>query len=132
MERYSLPYNMMNESGNAAPEKLELEIQAMKDMRVLDPSRLILRTSAWAKGDDIEDQAKIHIRPYDEKVYWSGWYDYHRAGGPAVWNEGLYKGPEDYYNDTKNKREIVFFGAVHPVRIFHGIHIFRTGCRAVE
>ena len=103
-------YNMMNESGNAAPEKLELEIQAMKDMRVLDPSRLILRTSAWAKGDDIEDQAKIHIRPYDEKVYWSGWYDYHRAGGPAVWNEGLYKGPEDYYNDTKNKREIVFFG----------------------
>ena len=29
---------MMNESGNAAPEKLELEIQAMKDMRVLDPS----------------------------------------------------------------------------------------------
>ncbi|WP_422891537.1 glycoside hydrolase family 2 TIM barrel-domain containing protein, partial [Nannocystis pusilla] len=42
-------YNMMNESGNAAPEKLELEIQAMKDMRVLDPSRLILRTSAWAK-----------------------------------------------------------------------------------
>ena len=25
-------------------------------------------------------------------------------------NEGLYKGPEDYYNDTKNKREIVFFG----------------------
>ena len=85
-------YNMMNESGNATPEKLELEIQAMKDMRVLDPSRLILRTSAWAKGDDIEDQAKIHIRPYDEKVYWSGWYDYHRAGGPAVWNEGLYKG----------------------------------------
>lgn len=43
-------------------------------------------------------------------MYWSGWYDYHRAGGPAVWNEGLYKGPEDYYNDTKNKREIVFFG----------------------
>lgn len=103
-------YNLMNESGDAAPEKLELEIQAMKDMRVLDPSRLILRTSAWAKGDDIEDQAKIHIRPYNEKVYWSGWYDYHRAGGPAVWNEDLYKGPDDYYNDTKNKREIVFFG----------------------
>lgn len=103
-------YNLMNESGDAAPEKLELEIQAMKDMRALDPSRLILRTSAWAKGDDIEDQAKIHIRPYDGKIYWSGWYDYHRAGGPAVWNEDLYKGPDDYYNDTKNKREIVFFG----------------------
>lgn len=103
-------YNLMNESGDATPEKLELEMQAMKDMRALDPSRLILRTSAWAKGDDIEDQAKIHIRPYDGKIYWSGWYDYHRAGGPAVWNEDLYKGPDDYYNDTKNKREIVFFG----------------------
>lgn len=103
-------YNMMNESGDAAPEKLELEIQTMKDMHSLDPSRLILRTSAWAKGDDIEDQAKIHLRPYDETVYWKGWYDYHRAGGPAVWNEDLYKGPDDYYNDTKNKREIVFFG----------------------
>lgn len=103
-------YNLMNESGNATPAKLELELQAMKDMRSLDPSRLILRTSAWAKGDYIDDQAKIHIRPYDEKVYWNGWYDYHRAGGPAVWNEGLYKSPDDYYNDTKNKREIVFFG----------------------
>ena len=45
----------------------------------LDVYKRQLRTSAWAKGDDIEDQAKIHIRPYDEKVYWSGWYAYHRA-----------------------------------------------------
>lgn len=103
-------YNLMNESGDAAPEKLALEIQAMKDMRALDPSRLILRTSAWAKADHIEDQAKIHLRPYDEQVYWNGWYDYHRAGGPAVWNEDLYKGPADYYNNTKNRCEIVFFG----------------------
>lgn len=103
-------YNMMNESGDAVPAKLELELQAMKDMHSLDPSRLILRTSAWAKGDYIDDQAKIHIRPYDEKIYWNGWYDYHRAGGPAVWNESLYKSPDDYYNNTKNKREIVFFG----------------------
>lgn len=103
-------YNMMNESGDAAPEKLKLEIQTMKDMRELDPSRLILRTSAWAKADNVEDQAKIHIRPYDETIYWKGWYDYHRAGGPAVWNEDLYKSPADYYNHTKNHREIVFFG----------------------
>lgn len=103
-------FNMMNESGDATSEKLELEIQAMKDMHHLDPSRLILRTSAWAKADNIADQAKIHIRPFDETIYWKGWYDYHRAGGPAVWNEDLYKTSDDYYNNTKNNREIVFFG----------------------
>ena len=103
-------FNMMNESGDAAPDKLALEIQAMQDMSKLDPSRYILRTSAWAKADDIDDQAKIHIRPYDNTIYWNGWYDYHRAGGPAVWNEDLYKSPEDYYNNTKNQKEIVFFG----------------------
>lgn len=103
-------YNMMNESGDAAIDKLELEVQAMKDMAKLDPSRYILRTSAWAKADDIDDQAKIHIRPYDSTIYWNGWYDYHRAGGPAVWNEDLYKSPVDYYNNTSNYKEIVFFG----------------------
>lgn len=103
-------YNLMNESGDAAPDKLALELNTMKDMQALDPSRLILRTSAWAKGDDVKDQAKIHIRPFDDNIYWNGWYDYHRAGGPAVWNEDLYKHPHNYYNNTHNKREIVFFG----------------------
>ncbi|MBE6280540.1 MAG: glycoside hydrolase family 2 [Bacteroides sp.] len=103
-------YNLMNESGDAAPQKLELEMEAMKAMHQLDPSRVVLRTSAWAKGDYIDDQSKIHMRPYDSAIYWNGWYDYHRAGGPAVWNEGLYKGPDDYYNNTSNQKEIVFFG----------------------
>ncbi|MCR5277765.1 MAG: glycoside hydrolase family 2 [Bacteroidales bacterium] len=103
-------YSMMNEGGDSQPDKLELEIAAMQDMHKLDPSRITLRVSAWAKGDYIDDQTKIHLRPFDDTVYWNGWYDYHRAGGPAVWNEGLYKSPEDYYNNTQNKREIVFFG----------------------
>lgn len=103
-------YNMMNESGDAFPEQLAIEVQAMKDMQKLDLSRYILRTSAWAKGDYINDQAKIHIRPNDTTVYWNGWYDYHHAGGPAVWNENLYKNPKDYYNNTTNAKEVVFFG----------------------
>ncbi len=103
-------YNLMNESGDAAPEKLALELQAMQDFHALDPSRLFLRTSAWAKGEDIDDQAKIHFRPFDDTVHWNGWYDYHRAGGPAVWNESLYTDPTDYYDRTENRREIVFFG----------------------
>ena len=103
-------YSMMNEGGDSQNDKLALEIATMQDMHKLDPSRITLRVSAWAKGDYIDDQTKIHLRPYDDTVYWNGWYDYHRAGGPAVWNEGLYKSPEDYYNNTQNRREIVFFG----------------------
>jgi len=103
-------YNLMNESGDAIPEKLSLELQTMRDIHSLDPSRHVLRTSAWAKADYIDDQAKIHIRPNDTTIYWNGWYDYHRAGGPAVWNEDLYKNPDNYYNNTTNAKEIVFFG----------------------
>lgn len=103
-------FNLMNESGDATPEKLAIELQTMKAIQQLDPSRYILRTSAWAKADDINDQAKIHIRPNDTTIYWKGWYDYHHAGGPAVWNEALYLNPQKYYNNTTNSREIVFFG----------------------
>ena len=103
-------YNMKNEGGASSPAVLALELEHMREMHRLDPSRILLRTSAWAAGDYIDDQAKIHLRPYDTTVYWNGWYDYHHAGGPAVWNQALYKGPDDYYNNTKNRTEIVFFG----------------------
>ena len=54
--------------------------------------------------------AKMHMRPFDDTVYMSGWYDYHHAGGPAVWSQSLYKSPDDYYNRTTNKAEIVYWG----------------------
>ncbi len=103
-------YNLMNEAGEAPPDRLAEEVKLLQAVHALDPSRLALRTSAWAKGDEVEDQAKIHFRPYDDTMYRTGWYDYHRAGGPAAWNEDLYKSPDDYYNRTTNRREIVFFG----------------------
>lgn len=102
-------YNMMNEGGEADSVKLAMEIQTIKKVHELDPSRCVLRISGWAK-DYVRDMSKIHMRPYQDSVYWSGWCDYHRAGGPAVWNEDLYKNPDNYYNNTKNKQEIVFFG----------------------
>ncbi len=103
-------FNMMNESGAAQPDKLAVELADMREAHALDPSRYLLRTSAWAAGDYVDDQAKIHQRPYDTTMYWNGWYDYHHAGGPASWHEELYRGPDDYYNNTTNKKEIVFYG----------------------
>jgi hypothetical protein len=56
------------------------------------------------------DPAKMHMRPFDDTVHWEGWFDYHRAGGPEVWNENLYKNPTNFYNYTTNKTEIVYDG----------------------
>ncbi|MDR2936191.1 MAG: glycoside hydrolase family 2, partial [Rikenellaceae bacterium] len=103
-------FNMMNESGAARPDKLAVELSDMRQAHALDPSRYLLRTSAWAAADYVDDQAKIHLRPYDTTMYWNGWYDYHHAGGPASWHQELYRGPGDYYNNTTNKKEIVFYG----------------------
>jgi hypothetical protein len=100
-------YNMMNETGDADQEVLAIQMQDIRDMHQLDPSRIITRTSAWAKGDYVEDQTKIHLMPFDTTFHWKGWYDYHHAGGPATWSQPLYNSPTDYYNNTTNRREIV-------------------------
>ncbi len=103
-------YNMINESSPVSGATLENQRRDMADAHRLDPSRVITRTSAWAAGPDVEDSCKMHARPFDETIYMTGWYDYHHAGGPAVWNEALYRGPRDYYNRSENRREIVFWG----------------------
>lgn len=103
-------YNMMNETGDAEPEVLAIQMQDMRDMHRMDPSRIITRTSAWAKDNYVEDQSKIHLLPFDTTFYWKGWYDYHHAGGPATWSQQLYQSPSDYYNNTTNKTEIVMYG----------------------
>ncbi|WP_323424522.1 PA14 domain-containing protein [Proteiniphilum sp.] len=103
-------YNMMNETGDADPEVLAIQMRDMRDMHRMDPSRIITRTSAWATGDYVEDQTKIHLLPFDTTFYWKGWYDYHHAGGPATWSQQLYQNPADYYNNTTNKTEIVMYG----------------------
>jgi hypothetical protein len=105
-------YNMINEDGAATPANLARRERDMRDAHALDPSRAITRTSAWAVKPDIHapDEFKLHMRPFDETVYRTGWYDFHHAGGPAVWMQSLYKSPTDYYNRTVNKEEIVFWG----------------------
>ncbi len=103
-------YNMINETGDADREVLAIQLRDMRDMQLLDPSRIITRTSAWAKGDEVEDQAKIHLMPFDTTFHWKGWYDYHHAGGPATWSQPLYNSPTDYYNNTTNRGEIVMYG----------------------
>jgi hypothetical protein len=107
-------YNLINEwdSRNPHPNPAEIERHRLDLLAAhqLDPSRLVLHTSAWARGKEIDDPAKLHFRPFDDASHWNGWYDVHHAGGPAVWNESMYRSPTDYYGLTDNTREIVFWG----------------------
>jgi beta-galactosidase len=104
--------NMINEDGAARPEALARRERDLQDAHAIDPSRSITRTSAWATKPDINtpDEFKLHMRPFDDTVYHTGWYDFHHAGGPAVWTQSLYKGPTEYYNRTTDKEEIIFWG----------------------
>ena len=107
-------FNMINEawdSENAGenPSIIDGRVADMRDAHALDPSRTITHTSAWASGND-HDLAKMHMRPFDDTVHYNGWYDFHHAGGPEVWNQRLYQGPDKYYNRTTNRAEIVYWG----------------------
>jgi beta-galactosidase len=108
-------YNLINEawkSGGADRDTNVLagHIRDLRDAHALDPSRTITHTSAWATKPDADEPEKIHMRPFDDTVHWRGWFDNHHAGGPEVWRQNLYQSPDDYYNRTTNRAEIVFWG----------------------
>ena len=108
-------YNMINEawdSGGASKDKAILDghIRDMRDAHALDPSRTITHTSAWALKADDDELPKMHMRPFDNAVHLNGWFDFHHAGGPEVWRQNLYQGPDKYYNRTTNRSEIVYWG----------------------
>ncbi|MEO7313159.1 MAG: sugar-binding domain-containing protein [Chitinophagaceae bacterium] len=102
-------FNLINEAGPVNERQLQVHISDLLDAHRLDPTRMITHTSAWCREEENE-QARIHLRPNDTTVYWHGWYDFHHAGGPPVWQQDLYKGPTDYYNYTANKKDVVFWG----------------------
>jgi len=108
-------YNMINEawtSGGADknPRVLAAHESDLRDAHALDPSRTITHTSAWATKPDVEEPAKMHMRPFDDTVHLNGWFDIHHAGGPEVWRQRDYRSPQEYYNRTENRREIVYWG----------------------
>ena len=103
-------YNMQNEMRDVPDSIFALHKKDMRDAHKIDPSRVITRTSGWALKYDAEDQAKLHMRPFDTTQYMNGWFDYHRAPGPHTWMQQFYRSPTDYYNNTNNKAEIVYWG----------------------
>ena len=98
-------YNMINEEQWPPRHRHERDIA---DAHALDPTRTITYTSGWNQEGD--DPTKLHMRPYDDQLHIRGWYDWHNAGGPGVYCDEFYQGPEEYRQRTTNNQEIVFWG----------------------
>jgi beta-galactosidase len=82
----------------------------IRKMHALDPSRVIAAKS----GIDPNHQA--WMAPYDDTVYYddgsgySGWHDQHTVGGPGVWQDNLYQGPDKFTHRIDSQKEIVDWG----------------------
>jgi beta-galactosidase len=107
-------YNYMNESNR---EPFENEIEDMKAAHALDGTRMITFTSTFF-GNQFHGGScpltpapfKAHMLPYDKNVYDYGLWDEHHAGGPGVYRDIFYNGPDDIYRHYNNPKEIILLG----------------------
>lgn len=106
-------YNLINEWGGPRARDKELTALRMEDMKkahAIDPSRVMTFTSGWASAEHSEEDAKANLLPFDSVLHRKGWFDNHRAAGPATWEEDYYRGPKDNLMYTDNRTEIYIRG----------------------
>jgi beta-galactosidase len=107
-------YNMINEQWNQFGADKDDSLFAIhrEDLRKaheLDPSRIIAYTSAWSDAGR-EQPVKLHMRPFDDRPYYIGWYDSHRAMGPETWLQRDYANPTRHVGYETDTAEIVYRG----------------------
>ncbi len=79
-------------------------------MHTADPSRIILLKSG------IPPINQVWMQPYDTTIYhddgtgYSGWWDEHTVGGPGIWQDRMYSGPQSFTHRSDNKKEIAVWG----------------------
>lgn len=106
-------YNLINELRGSLANDAVLTKKRMNDMKIahaLDPSRTMTFTSGWAAKENSDEDSKAHMRPFDDTLYRRGWFDAHRAGGPATWEQRFYKSPKDNLMFTDNHTEVFMRG----------------------
>ncbi len=109
-------YNMINEQWTRYHADTTPSLYAhfegdMAAAHKLDPSRVIVLASSWSRKPAGEDEpVKLNMRPFDDHPYQSGWFDFHRAGGPESWRQEFYTSPAKHYGYTENAGEIVYWG----------------------
>ena len=106
-------YNLINELGGVRAADTALMAKRRDDLvlaHAIDPSRVMTLTSGWASTEKAEEDSKFHMRPFDPTPYFRGWYDNHRAGGPATWEDSYYRNRRDQRMFTDNHTEVYMRG----------------------
>lgn len=120
-------YNLKNEATNPPDDH---DYANVKMVHELDPSRIVTYNSD--RNRDIPyyegrgaDPYKLHMLPFDETMYISGWFDQHHWFGYSGYVDQNYNHPEDYlrgsvgaprvpdpmdYQYRLNKNDLIFWG----------------------
>jgi beta-galactosidase len=76
----------------------------------MDPSRPVILKSG------IPPNNQVWMKPYEDSVRfddgtsYSGWWTQHTVGGPAIWMDDFYQGPEEFTHRADNYREVTMWG----------------------
>jgi len=120
-------YNLKNEA-ELLPD--EDDIQNTQMVHELDPSRIITYNSDRNRQipyNEVKenDPNKLHMRPFDEKLHYTGWWDHHHWYAYAGYVDINYNNPQFYLRGVINaprapmpqdslyrldKSEVIFFG----------------------
>lgn len=120
-------YNLKNEATKPPDED---DIRNVRMVHALDPSRIITYNSD--RNRDIpynevmeNDPYKLHMRPFDDNLYYEGWWDHHHWYAYAGYVDVNYNNPQFYLRGVVNapaapmpqdslyrldKSEVIFFG----------------------
>ncbi|MBN2699392.1 MAG: beta-glycosidase [Bacteroidales bacterium] len=107
-------YSMVNEANR---DPLPDEIIDMQMAHEMDNTRMITFTSTYF-GSGFHGgrcprgpaAVKLHMLPNDDSLYYFGYWDEHHAGGPGVYMDEFYGGPQNIYRHYDVPEEIVFLG----------------------
>jgi beta-galactosidase len=82
----------------------------VREMHALDPSRVILTKSGISPTNQAWYPPYAKDLMVDDGTGYSGWHDKHTVGGPGVWQDDMYKGPNDFTHYIDDRKEIVDWG----------------------
>ena len=82
----------------------------LREMHALDPSRVIATKSGISPLHQAWFPPYAANPMYDDGTGYSGWHDEHTVGGPGVWQDGMYRGPNKFTHQIDDRKEIVDWG----------------------
>ncbi|MFC1538359.1 glycoside hydrolase family 2 protein [Candidatus Latescibacterota bacterium] len=114
-------YNLKNEAQKPPSED---DISNLKMVHELDPGRIVTYNSGrnLTVGQTVrmeKDPNKLHMLPFDDTLYYHGWWDHHHWFRYASYVDDIYNNPEFFmrgtvvWGDSLNrleKDEIIFWG----------------------